>query len=135
MKLFFRLFFGAVRPVLAFFLLNFERLFPGRREITRTPEEQAEVDTRLKHLRLYQFPACPFCLKVRREIRRLGLEKIELRDARAGTPGEKELLDGGGQIQTPCLRIEDPATGTTRWVYESDVIIRELLPFSTPVSG
>jgi glutaredoxin len=122
MNLFFRLFFTSVRPVLALFVLGFEKLSPGRLEVQRSVEEQARIDESLRDLRLYQFRACPFCVKVRREIRRLGLHKLELREATEGTPGRQELLEGGGEVQTPCLRIQDATTGAVQWLYESDKI-------------
>jgi len=37
---------------------------------------------------------------------------------------QKELLSGGGRAQVPCLKIETPSG--SRWLYESDDIIRYL---------
>ncbi len=44
--------------------------------------EQKELDRRVSHLALYEFKACPFCVKVRWAIRRLGLN-IKIRDAKS----------------------------------------------------
>ncbi len=88
----------------------------------RDAQQQACADRVTQSLSLYQFYACPFCLKVRRAIKRLNL-KIETRDAQKN-PGRSELNAGGGQIKVPCLRIDDAAE--TRWLYESDDIIAYL---------
>ncbi|MDZ7750954.1 MAG: glutathione S-transferase N-terminal domain-containing protein [Gammaproteobacteria bacterium] len=90
----------------------------------RPPEEQARVEQELKGHALYQFNACPFCVKVRREMRRLNLP-MELRDARAAGPHRRDLLEQGGQFKVPCLRIEQE-DGSSRWMYESDDIIAYL---------
>ncbi len=87
--------------------------------IVRDSEAQQKVDEESNKLSLYQFYACPFCVKVRREIARLGLN-IELRDAQTG-PFRDELLSEGGQLMAPCLRIEDGES--VQWMYESSDII------------
>ena len=90
----------------------------------RPAAEQARLDRATAGLALYQFQACPFCIKVRRAMRRLGLN-IELRDAR-NDPGHKQtLIAEGGRYQVPCLRIPE-ADGSVRWLYESDEIISYL---------
>jgi len=55
---------------------------------------------------------------------RLGL-KIELRDAQLDPDHKQALLEGGGKVKVPCLRIahED---GREEWLYESDEINRWL---------
>lgn len=88
----------------------------------RDAQQQACVDRATQSLSLYQFYACPFCLKVRRVIKGMKL-KIETRDAQKN-PGRSELNAGGGQIKVPCLRIEE--ADQTRWLYESDDIIAYL---------
>jgi glutaredoxin len=96
------------------------------------PEAQAELDRATEHLALYQFEACPFCVKTRHAMRRLGLN-IELRDARRNERHRKQLLTEGGKLQAPCLRIEEP-DGSVRWLYESDDIIDYLeRRFGVPV--
>ena len=45
-------------------------------------------------------------------------------DASKGSPHREELLEGGGKIQTPCLRIENE--GGVEWLYESSKIIEYL---------
>ncbi|MDX2421421.1 MAG: glutathione S-transferase N-terminal domain-containing protein [Amphritea sp.] len=102
-------------------LLNF--VFRPR-TIKRDPEQQRELDLRTAHLSLYQYEACPFCVKVRRALRRNGLN-IELRDAKKVDLYRQELLEGGGRLKVPCLRI-DEADGEVRWMYESSDIIHYL---------
>ena len=67
--------------------------------------------------------ACPFCVKVRREIKRLGLN-IPRTDVKKQANDMAELINEGGKFQVPCLRI-DHAQNTT-WLYESDEIIKYL---------
>lgn len=83
---------------------------------------QAALDAKTKNLSLYQYHACPFCVKVRREIRRHALT-IELRDAKVA-PHNQDLQTGGGRLKVPCLRIDNG--DKTTWLYESDEIINYL---------
>jgi glutathione S-transferase len=92
--------------------------------LVRSPAAQAEVDLSCRHLALYQFKTCPFCIKVRQEMVRLSLD-IEQRDAQHDGPYRAELIAGGGRAMVPCLRIED-ATGKVAWLYESSAIIEYL---------
>ncbi len=123
MKWFFRIFFRTIRLVLTPLMLLWERLTPPR-ALVRTPERQQQVDAETARLALYQFRACPFCLRVRREMARLALA-IELRDAQHDAAHRQALQQGGGEIKVPCLRIEG-ADGSTTWMYESAEIIRYL---------
>ena len=50
---------------------------------------------------------------------------IETRDVKRNPIAREELLAGGGELQVPCLRIEE-GDGGCRWMYESDDIIRYL---------
>ena len=120
MRTLIRLFFRLVRAILGPFVLLWERL-TAPRGIQRPPEKQAEVDEACRHLALYQFRTCPFCIRVRQTMRRLSLP-VELRDARNDDRYRQELLEGGGEVKVPCLRISE-ADGTVRWMYESDDII------------
>ena len=88
----------------------------------RSDEEQKCVDQSTRSMSLYQFYACPFCLKTRRAFKRLGL-KIETRNAQKN-PDRADLLAGGGEIKVPCLRIDNGHE--TIWMYESDEIIQYL---------
>lgn len=92
-------------------------------KLKRAPHSQQQVESELQKLTLYQFFACPFCIKTRRVMHKLNLP-IAKRNASQGSPYRQELLQGGGKIQTPCLRIE--AQGKTEWLYESSEIISYL---------
>ena len=108
MKLIVRLFFRTLRLVLTPFMLLSEKLSTPK-SVTRTPEEQAVVDQASKALALYQFSACPFCIKVRKEIARLGLN-IETRNAQHDPEHRAALEAGGGRIKVPCLKIRQDIT-------------------------
>ena len=91
--------------------------------VKRNDEEQAKVDQETKILKLYQFYACPFCVKTRRAIKRLNL-KVETRDAQSAGKFRKELEISGGKIKVPCLKLE--GAGEATWIYESNDIIKYL---------
>jgi glutaredoxin len=88
-------------------------------------EKRAELDASTASLQLYQFKSCPFCVKTRRLIHRLGLN-IETRDARNNPQWNLELIQQGGKYQVPCLRISKD-DGSVEWMYESNNINQYLL--------
>jgi glutaredoxin len=118
-----RWFFRTLRIVLGPFMLLWEWLTRPR-GIVRTAAAQAEVDRQCRDLVLYEFRTCPFCIKVRQEMRRLALP-IERRDAQHAGAHRDELVAGGGKAMVPCLRIAE-AGGDVRWLYESGTIIDTL---------
>ncbi len=124
MKWVFRTFFRSLRVVIGPFILLWE-IATTPKGIVRQPEKQRQIDLQCHGLILYQFRTCPFCIKVRREMRRLSLN-IELRDAQKDQQNREELLQGGGQIKVPCLKITDEQ-GNSQWMYESSDIIQYLL--------
>ena len=79
----------------------------------RSPQEQALIDSKTKHLSLYQLPSCPFCVKVRRSMKREGLN-IEIKNIKDQDYRE-ELIREGGKRKVPCLKIEDQK-GDTQWL-------------------
>jgi len=93
------------------------------RKLKRTAEAQAAVTQQASNLELYQFHACPFCVKTRRALHRLNVP-VALRDAKNDTQARQELEQQGGKIKVPCLRIED--NGQSTWLYESKAIIAYL---------
>lgn len=111
-----------IRWILGKAILLLDRLFSPK-AITRPSEDQSRVNAKLTNLSLYQYEACPFCVKVRRFLRSSAIE-VPLRDAKAD-PARSELLQGGGKLQVPCLRIEEKGGGV-RWLYESSDIIAYL---------
>jgi glutaredoxin len=119
MRVIIRYFFRTLRLVLTPFMLLSEKLSTPD-SVTRSAEEQNRADKASKHLALYQFKACPFCIKVRKEIARLGLN-IETRDAQHDPEHRAALEAGGGRVKVPCLKIRQD-DGSERWLYESDEI-------------
>ncbi|ARU88688.1 glutaredoxin domain-containing protein [Pseudomonas sp. M30-35] len=89
------------------------------RKMQRSPEAQAAVNQAASNLSLYQFRACPFCVKTRRTLHKLNVP-MQLRDAKNDVQARNELLEQGGKIQVPCLRIEE--NGQSTWLYESKAI-------------
>ena len=83
--------------------------------VKRSDEEQVKVDLETKTLKLYQFYACPFCVKTRRAIKRLYL-KVETRNAQAAGKFRKELELSGSKITVACLTVE--VAGEARCIYE-----------------
>ncbi|HCM48302.1 MAG TPA: glutaredoxin [Colwellia sp.] len=102
-------------------LLNF--IFSPRSP-KRAAEEQAIIDAKTQILSLYQLPSCPFCVKVRRTMKREGL-KVELRNISGKNNFQEELIREGGKRKVPCLRIEK-ADGQVEWLYESNDVVRHL---------
>ena len=94
---------------------------PAKRK--RDPAAQAQVEEQARDLALYQFHACPFCVKTRRALHRLNVP-VTLRDAKHDPQHRQALLEGGGRIKVPCLRIEEG--NEVRWMYESNDIIAYL---------
>ena len=89
----------------------------------RSPQGQAAVNKDAAALSLYQFHACPFCVKTRRAMHRLNVP-VALHDAKRDPQAREQLLAAGGKVKVPCLRIEE--AGGTRWMYESSDIIAYL---------
>jgi glutaredoxin len=109
-----------IRLVLGRLILLFNWLFTPR-SVKRDAMSQTSIDQQTQQLTLYQYAACPFCVKVRRTMKRQAL-KIETRDVKRSEVARSELLAGVGDLKVPCLRIED-TLGTTRWMHESKDII------------
>jgi len=123
MKFVFRVFFKTLRIVIAPLILIWEFVTTPK-GVVRSPEAQRQIDAECRNLALYQFRTCPFCVKVRREMRRLSLN-IALLDAQRDSPIRGDLIRGGGKAVVPCLKITD-AQGKNEWMYESAQIIQYL---------
>lgn len=89
------------------------------KKIKRSETAQQQVDEQSQLLSLYQFKACPFCVKVRRNLHRLNVN-VKLHDAKNDPTRRQELADQGGKIKVPCLRIQQD--GQDKWLYESKEI-------------
>ena len=112
-----------IRFILGRLILLFDFLFPPRR-IKRESQQQAAVEIEASALTLYQFKACPFCVKVRRNGKRLNLP-LETRNVLENQQWHDELEQQGGKRKVPCLRIED-SEGQYQWLYNSKDIINYL---------
>ncbi|MBT4888294.1 MAG: glutaredoxin [Rhodospirillales bacterium] len=111
--------------------MKFVRWFLGRlilaldfltrpKPINRDQKEQDAIDALTANMSLYQFNACPFCVKIRRQFRKNALN-IELRDAKNNIAFKEELTQQGGKHKVPCLRIENGPKHVT-WLYDSKEI-------------
>ena len=123
MKTVIRAFFRTLRTVLGPFMLLKERLTRPT-GVQRESAEQATIDLQCQSLALYQFSTCPFCIKVRQEMRRLSLS-IEKRDAQHDSANRDALLQGSGATKVPCLKITD-SQGQTQWLQDSNAIMAYL---------
>ncbi|MDG1249491.1 MAG: glutaredoxin domain-containing protein [Gammaproteobacteria bacterium] len=99
-------------------LWNEQRTAPT--PLNRAKEAQQALNQITSEWVLYEFNACPYCVKVRQEIRRLNLE-IRRVDAKRDAEHKKNLIEAGGRYQVPCLSY--PTSNGVIWLYESDTII------------
>jgi glutaredoxin len=123
MKPVIRAFFKTLRLVLGPVMLLKERVTQPK-GVQRDAAAQAAVDLQCQSLTLYQFNTCPFCIKVRQEMRRLSL-LIEKRDAQHHVANRDELQQGSGATKVPCLKITE-ANGQVRWLQDSNAIVAHL---------
>ena len=93
------------------------------KKVKRSVEDQTQVNKSSSDLSLYEFRLCLFCVKVRRKMYALNLP-IVINDAKKD-PFRQELLDGGGKVKVPCLRISEG--DSVRWMYESSDINKYLV--------
>lgn len=112
--------FRLIRPMLGVLILFYERNFPLRNVIIRSAQDRELLKKEIDKLALYEFQTCPFCVKVRRELQRLGVP-IRRLDAQFNMSARNELKTLGHKIQVPCLRIE--TSNGPRMLYESKEII------------
>jgi glutaredoxin len=112
-----------IRLILGKLILFFNWVLTPR-SVTRDSAAQATIDQQTANLALYQYEACPFCVRVRRAMKRQGLN-IQTRDIKRCDTSREELLAGGGDLKVPCLRIEGEQ-GQVQWLYESKDIVRYL---------
>lgn len=123
---------AVIRWFLGLIILAFEKL-ASPKGVQRDEALQAQIDEETKGLILYQYKACPFCLKVRLAMKRQSLA-VETRDAKRSDSAREELLAGGGLLKVPCLKIVE-SNGSETWMYESSDIIAYLEKrFDAPVA-
>lgn len=120
----------AIRYILGRIILLVDGLTRPK-SMARTDVEQQMINDKLRAYSLYELTACPFCVKVRRECARLGLD-IKRVNVKTDTEALKRLESEGGKYQVPCLHIV-AVDGSLEWVYESsDVIARLRQDFLEP---
>ena len=123
MKYFVRFFFKTLRIVLGP-VMQLKEALTRPQGMVRSTAGQDSVDQSCRALALYQYKTCPFCIKVRQEMRRLSL-KITQVDAQPEGPARAELTQQGGHTKVPCLKITDEA-GNSHWLHDSEKIIAYL---------
>jgi glutaredoxin 2 len=92
--------------------------------VSKQKSNAASTQT-VKNLALYHYQSCPFCGIAREAIKFMDGLNIEQRDILKVPVYRKELVQGGGKPQVPCLKIETN-NGTIEWLYESRDIIQYL---------
>lgn len=116
-------FWKIIRFILAQVILIADFLYRPK-QVKRSQEKQTRLDEQCTQLALYQYKACPFCVKTRWAMRRNNM-KIELRDAKRNQDFAYELENKGGKLKVPCLKITH-IDGSSQWMYESKDIIAYL---------
>ena len=81
----------------------------------------SEIEKFTSNMIMYEFKACPFCVRVRRFMKRNNINNTT-KDARKDKLAAQELIDGGGKLQVPWLAITKD-DGSVDWMYESKDII------------
>ncbi|MGK0442054.1 MAG: glutaredoxin [Pseudohongiellaceae bacterium] len=104
------------------YIIVFFSFLTRPKKTKRSDEQQMEVDQQAASLSLYQFYACPFCVKVRRSLRRLNMPVVTVNAQQQ--ENREALMHGGGRVKVPCLKIVE--NGEEKWLYESKEIISYL---------
>ena len=107
------------RKAIGAIILTADRL-TSPNSVNRSSEEQSKIDDITKDLTLYEMQACPYCVKVRREIKRQSLN-IKRVNVKQDPKGKENLIANGGKFQVPCLYI--PSQDKDVWLYESEDIV------------
>ena len=113
-----------IRWILGKLILGYEKI-ASPKPVARDAQTQALLDEKTKSLSLYQFKACPFCVKVRFALKKQNLN-VEFCDAKNDVAHRETLLKNGGRIKVPCLRIKSDCGTRDEWLYESHAIIQYL---------
>ena len=85
-----------------------------------------------RDLALYHFVGCPYCTRVTRALRELGVA-VEMRDIRAEPAHRARLVRARGRATVPVLLITDEA-GAEQWMPESLDIVAYLRRRFSPAS-
>ena len=112
-----------IRWILGIIILSLDFLTRPK-SMKRDTNTQNKINEITKNMSLYQYKACPFCVKVRRKLRKYSLN-IELKDVKNNNTNKNDLKTLGGKLKVPCLRIENNKSDI-QWLYESKDIINFL---------
>tara|TARA_Y100001936_G_C15888611_1_gene566737 strand:- start:104 stop:475 length:372 start_codon:yes stop_codon:yes gene_type:complete len=112
-----------IRFILGRIILFFDWL-TSPKPLSISQEEKSKIDSITASMIMYEFKACPFCVRVRRFMKKNNIS-IETKDARKNKEYANELINGGGKLQVPCLYIQEEGKAPT-WLYESKDIINFL---------
>ena len=85
----------------------------------RGTNARGSVKQPARHLKLYEFEACPYCRLVREALTELDLDALIYPTPHGGKRFRPKVVELGGKQQFPFL--VDPNTGES--MYESDAII------------
>jgi len=99
-------------------------LSTGGQVLERDPASQHGIDAVTAQLLLYEMPMCPYCCKVRRRVRSLGLDIVSRNVARDDA-ALAAMLAATDSSQVPCLYINEPGE-EPRWLFESNDIVAYL---------
>ena len=108
-----------IRWILGKIIICLDMIFSPK-PIIRDNVLQTKLNKITSVYKLYQYNACPFCVKVRRFFKRESLN-IDLVDAKLES-FKQELIQNGGKQKVPCLKVE-LKNKSVRWIYESNDII------------
>lgn len=93
--------------------------------VTRSSDEQCSLDRESRRIQLYFCKTCPVSIRIKRHCEHLGLRVVE-KDVQRVNAYRNELINGGGEIRVPCLRVESRKGDAPRWMYESEQILEYL---------
>ena len=108
-----------IRWVLGRVIICLDMIFSPK-VLIRDSVDQNKINKITNSYKLYQYHACPFCVKVRRFFKRESLE-IDLVDAKQES-SKKELVENRKKLKVPCLKVQ-LKNKQVRWIYESQDII------------
>jgi len=109
-----------IRIIVGFILITLNKL-TSPSPVKISDEKRADIIKKVSGMELFEFNACPFCIKVRRFMKKNNIV-IPLRDAKNDEIYRESLLTGGGRIKVPCLKIQSE-DNETKWLYESNDIM------------
>ena len=113
-----------IRFVLGKIILFFDWL-TSPKPLNFSSEKLEFIQNKVKKMEIYEFRACPFCVKVRRFMKKNNII-IKVKDARRNKDFANELINGGGKLQVPCLRFNNDEN---KWLYESNDIINFFIDY------